>query len=57
VDKLSDETGRGLQNIKGIKSSLVDNLNAFEVFSADKILISKEALESLEKKMFKNEDK
>jgi large subunit ribosomal protein L4 len=53
TDEVKKDLLQGLGNIKGLNTSLVETLNAFEVFKADKILISKAALEALEKKLFK----
>ncbi len=42
-----------LRNISSVCTAVVDRLNAFQVFKADTLIVSKEALEALEKKLFK----
>ncbi len=52
-DTANKDFAKGLKNIKGLSTSVIATLNAYEVFKAEKVLISKDALESLEKKLFK----
>ena len=52
-DGKSKDLELGLNNIKNVKTAVVDRINAFQVLSADAVLISKGALDALEKKLFK----
>lgn len=50
LDKKNESVYKSARNIKKVKVSLVNNLNAYDLLNADYILILKKAVEKLEEK-------